>query len=454
MNKRKKLFLGLGLGIAACIILLSVGFFLFFGGKSFDRSGWHTGEDGTILYLEPDGTPQTGWQSIDEKLYYFHPEDGSLATGWISVDGKHYYLNAQGTPVTGWLTEDTGNYYLDHTGAAVTGWWQEGVRRYYFGANGKQATLWQTIEEKRYYFGTDGVLDTGWQEIDGNRYYFSGSGILQTGWANIRQNRYYFDKDGIYATGWQEIDGAHYYFDDAGVLQTGWLDWQQKRYYLDSNVSPVTGWQEIDETLYYFHEDATMAVGKVVLEDITHFFSSTGAYTLLTNRDHPIPEGYTPNLVDIHGYLIDESCRDALAQMLADCNEAGYYCVINNTYRTQELQQYLWNRRVRAYMSEGYDYYRAVQLAGRSVAVPGTSEHQLGLAVDIIGSNDMYRWLEAHCTEYGFILRYPDGKTEYTGIKYEPWHFRYLGKQLAEEITSLGLCMEEYMDMLTEKAGQ
>lgn len=453
MTKRKKLLLAGAVGAAVIVFLLGA-VLLFFGDQIFDRSGWLTSDDGTTWYLDRDGTPLTGWQTIEEQQYYFHPEDGSLVTGWITDDGKRYYLNDQGNPVTGWLADKGNHYFLDRTGAAITGWWQEGIRRFYFGEDGKQATLWQTIDGKRYYFGTDGTLHTGWQEIDGNRYYLGGSGALQTGWADVRQNRYYFGEDGICVTGWQEIEGANYYFDDAGVMQTGWLNWQQHRYYLGVSGNPVTGWQEIDETTYYFHEDATMAVGAVVLDDITHFFSSTGAYTLLTNRDHPIPEGYTPNLVDIQGYLIDESCRDALAQMMADCNEAGFYCVINNTYRTQELQQYLWNRRVRIYMSEGYDYYEAFRLTGRSVAYPGTSEHQLGLAVDIIGSDGMYRWLEAHCTEYGFILRYPEGKTEYTGIKYEPWHFRYLGKELAEEITSLGLCMEEYMDMLTANARQ
>ncbi|MDY3692539.1 MAG: M15 family metallopeptidase [Dysosmobacter sp.] len=91
------------------------------------------------------------------------------------------------------------------------------------------------------------------------------------------------------------------------------------------------------------------------------------------------------------------------------------------------------------------------------VARPGTSEHQTGLAVDIVDQNyqlldekqenkPVQQWLMAHCTEYGFILRYPTGKSEITGIGYEPWHYRYVGLDAAREITEQGLCLEEYLD--------
>ena len=93
--------------------------------------------------------------------------------------------------------------------------------------------------------------------------------------------------------------------------------------------------------------------------------------------------------------------------------------------------------------------------------MPGTSEHQLGLAIDILDVNnseldltqswtETQRWLSAHCAEYGFILRYPDGTSDITGIIFEPWHYRYVGKELAQKITASGLTLEEYLAQETE----
>ena len=92
----------------------------------------------------------------------------------------------------------------------------------------------------------------------------------------------------------------------------------------------------------------------------------------------------------------------------------------------------------------------AVELAAKEVALPGTSEHQLGLALDIIDAGgdswDAWEWLLNNCQRYGFILRYPYNKTEVTGISHEPWHFRYVGVEAAEEIMGSGLALEEYLE--------
>jgi D-alanyl-D-alanine carboxypeptidase len=92
----------------------------------------------------------------------------------------------------------------------------------------------------------------------------------------------------------------------------------------------------------------------------------------------------------------------------------------------------------------------AVEAALEIVAIPGTSEHQLGLALDIIAEYDedstaTWVWLKENCARYGFILRYPAGKEEITGYSYEPWHFRYVGEEAAEEIMSRGITLEEYL---------
>ena len=141
-----------------------------------------------------------------------------------------------------------------------------------------------------------------------------------------------------------------------------------------------------------------------------------------------------------------------MAELIAACNEAGYYCGINSVYRSYEFQSSIWGGQVDRYVARGYSREEAERITNQSIAVPGTSEHQLGLAIDVACGNDAYAWLAQHSWEYGFILRYPYGKTELTGILYEPWHFRYVGVELASELFELGLCMEEYMNMLTELA--
>ena len=130
--------------------------------------------------------------------------------------------------------------------------------------------------------------------------------------------------------------------------------------------------------------------------------------------------------------------------------------MIVSAYRTREEQEYLYWRKVKRLEEAGWSYDHALKEAGKEVAVPGTSEHQLGLAVDIIDGNYGYldehqanmpaqKWLMEHCHEYGFILRYPTGTTEITGIIFEPWHYRYVGQEIAQEITNLGITLEEYL---------
>ena len=107
--------------------------------------------------------------------------------------------------------------------------------------------------------------------------------------------------------------------------------------------------------------------------------------------------------------------------------------------------------KVNQYIAEGMTKKEAEAETGKSTAIPGHSEHQTGLAVDLNGSDETYAWLAEHCWDYGFILRYPEGKTEITGIIYEPWHFRYVGTELALELKEQGVTMEEYFHQLTPK---
>lgn len=250
--------------------------------------------------------------------------------------------------------------------------------------------------------------------------------------------------------GWREADGNRYYYSDAGQPLTGWVTVEGAQYYFHEDGAMHVGWLELDSERYYLREDGTMAVGEMVIDDVSHFFTAKGKYVVLVNRWHPVPADLKLELVEFQGYRVDAACAEALGEMLSDCTAAGYDWHINSAYRSLEKQQSIWDRRYQNYICAGYSSEEAERLVGQSVAVPGTSEHHLGLAVDIDGEVGVLQWLSEHCWDYGFIVRYPEGKTDVTGIIYEPWHFRYVGNELAAQLHETGLCMEEYMQMLTQ----
>lgn len=178
----------------------------------------------------------------------------------------------------------------------------------------------------------------------------------------------------------------------------------------------------------------------------------------LVNPTTPMEEGYEPpELTQLqNGQSVDSRCYPDLQQMMDDCREAGCEPLICSSYRTQEKQERLFGEKVDSLLEEGYSQSEAERVAGENVALPGTSEHQLGLAVDIVDINQQVleedqentltqQWLLANSWKYGFILRYPKEKSSITGITYEPWHYRYVGREAAEEMYSQGICLEEYL---------
>lgn len=178
----------------------------------------------------------------------------------------------------------------------------------------------------------------------------------------------------------------------------------------------------------------------------------------LVNPWNPLPEDYACTLTRLsNGHSVDERCCPDLQAMMDACRAAGLSPVICSSYRSREKQEELFQGKVNRLIAQGYSQESAKTEAARSVALPGTSEHQLGLAVDIVdlGNQNLdstqettavQQWLMAHSWEYGFILRYPSDKSELTGIIYEPWHYRYVGKAAAEEIFRQGVCLEEYLN--------
>ena len=439
--------------VAASIALLGAIYCLLRFGFSidpFNRSGWHE-KNGTTQYWDYFGRPHTGWQYIDEKLYYFHPDTGNMITGWQEVEGSRYYMDASGVRATGWLKTEDATYYLGQDGKAVTGWQVVDGERYLFTDKGTMATGWQVIDGHRSYLSDAGVALTGWQTLEGKRYYFDANGYMVSDPITLEGITYRFDKDGSVLTGWFTDDTGKYYLDEEGKPHTGWLELNEKRYCFNENGLMTTGWVTDGNDRLYLYEDGTYAVGRVEIEGKTHFFSSKGKWVLFCNPWNPVPEDFEIKLVSIEGFRFDSVGRDSLQALMDACRAAGHKVTINNSYRSKATQQYMWNKSVNQYIAEGMTKKEAEAETGKSTAIPGHSEHQTGLAVDLNGSDETYAWLAEHCWDYGFILRYPDDKIEITGIIYEPWHFRYVGTELALELKELGVTMEEYFHQLTPK---
>lgn len=429
------------------------------------KNDW-TERNGIVYYHDEDGDPVTGWFLHEGHSYYLDPASGgAMVTGWLKLDGVSYYLNEQGQLLTGWQEIDGKTFYLQENGAMATGWLELADGTYYLDENGNPVSGWMEAEGIEYYLSDSGMVTVGWLELDGNRYYFDETGARLTGMVEIEGVRYYLHPDGSAAASWIKTDDASFYILEDGTVATGWLELEEGKWYLDETGSPLSGWQSIDgqeyyldETgkmvtgwlkldgvSYYLREDGSKAVGRVVIDDVARYFTSTGAHVVMVNRWNPVPDDYEVNLVDFNGWKVDASCHDALKKMLSDCPHSY---TITSAYRTEANQQAIWDKRMATHQANGYSYSGALALTAAYVAVPGTSEHHLGLAVDISGP-EAQLWLEEHCWEYGFILRYLDGKSEATGIAYEKWHFRYVGTELAMELKDYGLCLEEYLDTLT-----
>ncbi len=181
---------------------------------------------------------------------------------------------------------------------------------------------------------------------------------------------------------------------------------------------------------------------------------------VLVNKQHPVPDDYTFTLGKIKGSMkCDIRIIDDLMDMMQAAKADGIRLVVCSPYRDYNRQTVLFNRKIDSYMEKGYSYMDSYKLASMTVTVPGASEHQIGLALDIVstsyaslqigfGETTAGKWLKEHCDEYGFILRYPQGKEYITGIQYEPWHFRYVGKEAAAEIMDREITLEEFLEEL------
>ena len=186
--------------------------------------------------------------------------------------------------------------------------------------------------------------------------------------------------------------------------------------------------------------------------------SLSGGDLLLVNYDHRLPDNFRPDLVTAYGLQMDRRVAGAYQKMAAAAASDGVSLWISSAYRSSERQEELFEEEVAGYAETYSAPQEAEAYAEQSVAKPGYSEHATGLALDLNGVRDdfdtteAFRWLDSHAQDYGFILRYPKDKQDVTKIKYEPWHYRYVGAENAKFMKEKNLCLEEYLDLL-EKSG-
>ena len=359
----------------------------------------------------------------------------AVTSGWVQKDGVWYYYDEQGNPVTNtWK----GSYYLKSDGkmaqsewvydASYQSWYylksdgsyarNEWQGSYYLKSNGKMAQsewIYDASYQSWYYLKSDGsYAHNEWQ---GSYYLKSNGKMAQSEWVYDAsyQSWYYLKSDGSYArNAWQ---GSYYLKSDGKMAVNEWVD--GGRYYVDGSG------------LWNSNSDSDTKVTNKGL-----YYSVQGKYDeiLVVNKHYPLSKDYNPGE--------NPTAKAAFLKLIAQMQKEGY-AVSNNysgfrSYGTQaQLYQSYVNREGQA-------------AADRYSARPGYSEHQTGLAFDVIGTNghlvedeSAAQWLLDHAADYGFVVRYLKGKESVTGYMHEEWHLRYVGKE-AKEIAASGLTLEEY----------
>ncbi|WP_294470176.1 M15 family metallopeptidase [uncultured Ruminococcus sp.] len=187
-------------------------------------------------------------------------------------------------------------------------------------------------------------------------------------------------------------------------------------------------------------------------------------YLILVNKFEPLPAGFADSikLKEVCGRFFESQTAECLEQMLSAASSDGIGIGVLSGYRSEDYQQMLWEKEVSREMGKGRSYEEAKAFVGKTLALPGCSEHSTGLAADLCtpSADDVEplfhktpqgKWLCCHAHEYGFILRYPRLKEHITGIDHEPWHYRYVGQEAARLITESGICLEEFLHFYSDK---
>ena len=359
----------------------------------------------------------------------------AVTSGWVQKDGVWYYYDEQGNPVTNtWK----GSYYLKSDGkmaqsewvydASYQSWYylksdgsyarNEWQGSYYLKSNGKMAQsewIYDASYQSWYYLKSDGFYARN--EWQGSYYLKSNGKMAQSEWVYDAsyQSWYYLKSDGSYArNAWQ---GSYYLKSDGKMAVNEWVD--GGRYYVDGSG------------LWSSNSDSNTKVTNKGL-----YYSVQGKYDeiLVVNKHYPLSKDYNPGE--------NPTAKAAFLKLIAQMQKEGY--AVSDKY--SGFRSYA----TQAQLYQSYVNREGQAAADRYSARPGYSEHQTGLAFDVIGTNghlvedeSAAQWLLDHAADYGFVVRYLKGKESVTGYMHEEWHLRYVGKE-AKEIAASGLTLEEY----------
>ena len=422
----------------------------YFDGSGAMRTDWLL--LGSIwYYMDQNGKMMTGWQDITGNTYYFYPQSGALAIDQF-IEGK--YVDEDGKYIEGrlpkpkWIHDNNGWWYRHEDGSRTKNDFENiGNATYYFDDQGYMVTDWKLIKGNWYYFDDDGAMKTGWILSGKTWYYLDNNGVMQKGWNLINNNWYYLNTSGAMTTGWQKIDGKWYYLNSSGVMQTGWKNIAGTWYYLNNDGSMQIGWIQLNNEWYYLNGNGAMVTGWQYIGNIHYYFDTSGVMrkendspsyingVMIFNKKYPLSSSYAPG----ENYTAGVQVR----KLIHDMQSLGYR--ISSAYSGY-----------RSYSYQNQLYWSYVNVHGQAQADtfsarPGYSEHQTGLAFDIMHSNGSLvetapevNWIAQNAHKYGFIVRYQAGKEHITGYQAEPWHLRYVG-DIAYDIYRSGLTLEEYL---------
>ncbi len=232
-------------------------------------------------------------------------------------------------------------------------------------------------------------------------------------------------------------------------------------YFISTSLSPSS---EQGSSLQTPSESASVATQSVPVEvepEPVVTIPVDEWYMQIANRTNALSADFTIETADVDGQLVDARIAEDLQRMIDAGNATGLQLYVRSGYRTYEQQETNYNYQVNLQLQNGLEQAEAEAAAAQISAPPGTSEHNLGLGVDIFAvdnddyntatfeQTDEFKWLVDNAANYGFILRYPSDKVAVTGFAYEPWHYRYVGVEQAALIKASGLTLEEYVASAT-----
>lgn len=245
---------------------------------------------------------------------------------------------------------------------------------------------------------------------------------------------------------------------------------KNKQEITDDEVLQTLNENEFDENVDMYSAESIIENNNAVLTGKSISVAETGEglpdvspddwQLILINKQHAVPDDYDFNIAQLYSNIAcDERVLTDLVNMLDASRKDGVDLFVCSAYRDVNRQQVLFEKKINMYMQRGLSYTESYEITSQSVTVPGASEHQIGMAFDIVtrnyqqlnsgfGETQAGKWLKDNCADYGFILRYPEEKEDITGITYEPWHFRYVGVESAKYIMENGITLEEYIEEL------